>query len=94
MNQMLIGALFGGSLISSLGALSTYSIEKKKPTMKSVMRDFIIGSILFLLIMQLLPESSESVIKYLTTLFIFNKDFISNITEGGDLEIEVGLRKF
>ena len=92
MNKMLIGALFGGSLISSLGALSTYSIEKKKPTTKSIMRDFIIGSVLFLLIMQLLPESSESVITYLTSLFVFNKSIMSE--GGGDLEIEVGVRKF
>ena len=93
MNQMLIGALFGGSLISSLGALSTYSIEKKKPTTKSIMRDFIIGSILFLLIMQLLPESSESFITYLTNLFMLHK--LSEVSSGGgELEIEVGVRNF
>ena len=56
------------------------------------MRDFIIGSVLFLLIMQLLPESSESVITYLTSLFVFNKSIMSE--GGGDLEIEVGVRKF
>ena len=91
---MVIGGLFGGVLVSALGALSTYSIEKKKPRIKSLMRDFIIGSILFLLIMQLLPESSESVINYLQSFF--NSDILSKISEGGggDLEIEVGVRKF
>ena len=30
MNQYLIGILFGGSLITSLGALSTYTVENKQ----------------------------------------------------------------
>jgi hypothetical protein len=93
---MVIGGLFGGVLVSALGAISTYSVEKKKPTTKSLMRDFIIGSILFLLIMQLLPESSESVINYLQSFL--NKDMLQAVSEGGggggDLEIEVGVRKF
>ena len=87
MNDYIIGILFGGSLITSLGALSTYSVESKTPTTKSLMRDFIIGSILFVIIMQLLPESSMSIIKYLTALISFTPT-------SDDLELNVGIPKF
>ena len=91
MKDLLIGIIFGGSLIASLGALSTYSLENKQPTKKSIMRDFIIGSILFVFIMQLLPDSSQSVILFLTNLIPTS---IPQVTEFNDLEIEVGIRKF
>lgn len=89
MNEYLLGVLFGGSLITSLGAISTYTLEKKQPTLKSVTRDFIIGSVLFLLIMQLLPESSSSLLKYLIGLFTF-----ASVTSSDDIEIQVGIPKF
>lgn len=91
MNQYVLGVLFGGGLISSLGAISTYSIEKKKPTIKSVSRDFIIGSVLFMLIMQLLPESSSSLLAYLTGLFTFS---FTSMPAVDDVEIQVGIPKF
>ena len=90
MNDYLIGILFGGSLITSLGAVSTYSVEKKSPSIKSVSRDFIIGSLLFVMIMQLLPESSLSIIKYITS-------FIPSqlaLPKSDELELNVGIPKF
>lgn len=90
MNEYLLGVLFGGSLITTLGAVSTYSIEKKQPTIKSVTRDFIIGSVLFMLIMQLLPESSSSLLSYLTGIFTF----ASVTSSSDDIEIQVGIPKF
>jgi RsiW-degrading membrane proteinase PrsW (M82 family) len=93
MSQLVVGILFGGALISSLGAISSYSVEKKQPTMKSVMRDFIIGSVLFLLIMQLLPESSASLLSYFTSLsFLSAMPSMSGGAE--DLDIQVGLPEF
>jgi len=90
MNQYLIGILFGGSLITSLGALSTYTVENKQPTMKSVTRDFIIGSILFVLIMQLLPESSTYLLSFLTSLI----PFVSALPVSDELELQVGVPTF
>ena len=93
MSQLVVGILFGGALISSLGAISNYSLEKKQPTMKSVARDFIIGSVLFLLIMQLLPESSESLLSYITSMSFISAipDMSSSVEE---LDIQVGLPEF
>jgi RsiW-degrading membrane proteinase PrsW (M82 family) len=89
MNQYAFGLLFGGVIISLLGALSTYTVEKKKPTMKSVIRDFIIGSVLFLLIMQLLPESSESLISYILSFVA-----LPVVSSYDDMEIQVGVPQF
>jgi hypothetical protein len=61
--------------------------------MKSVMRDFIIGSVLFLLIMQLLPESSDSLLSYITSIsFLSAIPDMSSAVE--DLDIQVGLPEF
>jgi hypothetical protein len=90
MNQYLIGILFGGILISTLGAISTYNLENKKPTTKSLIRDFIIGSILFVLVMQLLPESSISLITALTS-FVTSSVIPTSVD---DIEIQVGVPKF
>ena len=92
MNDYITGILFGGSLITGLGALSTYSLEKKTPSTKSLMRDFIIGSVLFVMIMQLLPESSMSIIKYLTALIPVG--VATYMRESDDLELNVGIPKF
>ena len=90
MNQYIIGILFGGILISTLGAISTYNLENKKPTTKSLTRDFLIGSILFVLVMQLLPESSTMLISTLTS-FIPTSVIPTSID---DIEIQVGVPKF
>jgi hypothetical protein len=87
-----MGVLFGGGLISGLGALSTYTIEKKEPTIKSLSRDFIIGSVLFVLIMQLLPESSSSLLGYLTSFLTFTT--MTSTPAIDDIEIQVGIPKF
>ena len=90
MNQYIVGILFGGILISSLGAISTYNFEKKQPTTKSLIRDFIIGSILFVLVMQILPESSTSLITALTSFVTSSVIPVSM----DDIEIQVGVPKF
>jgi predicted branched-subunit amino acid permease len=43
-------------------------MEKKVPVPKTIARDFILGAVLLLLIMQLLPESTQKLIGYVTAL--------------------------
>lgn len=94
----LIGTVLGGSLIATLGSISTISIEKKQPTIKSISRDFIIGAILFMFIMYLLPESTTNLINTITSLFTLSVMKSASATNGGsisdDLEIQVGVPKF
>ena len=95
MNSQILGILAGGSLIASLGSLSTYSLENKNPTIKSVSRDFIIGAILFMFIMYLLPESTENLLNMITSIFTFSlASQIGSGSESDELEVQVGVPKF
>ena len=67
-SMFLPGMAIGGALIASLGAGSTVFLESKAPSAKSLARDFIIGAVMVVLIMQLLPESTSSVIQFLLAL--------------------------
>ena len=83
--------IIGGVLISSLGAGSTYFLEEKKPTAKSLARDFIIGAIMVMMILQLLPESSSFIIEYILALVPVS------LMKGGqspDIEVKVGVPRF
>lgn len=94
--QQILGVVLGGSLIAALGSISTYTFEKKEPTIKSVSRDFIIGGVLFMFIMYLLPESSMSLINMITSLSIFSLPSFTTAASASqdELEINVGVPKF
>lgn len=57
------GMILGGVTLSALGGGSTFFIEKRQPTPKALMRDFVIGAVMVAFIMQILPESATSVIQ-------------------------------
>ena len=96
--------VLGGVLISAIGAASSIFTEDKKPTVKSISRDFIIGSVMILLVMQLLPESSSTLIKFvvgLAPLSLFQGNGRERVASGGggigasdDLEVKVGVPRF
>ena len=91
------GMGLGGVLISSLGTGSTIFIEKKSPSFKTVARDFIIGAILVALIMQLLPESTTSLVKAVMAM-VPAMSYVA--MKGGDteapddMEVQVGVPNF
>lgn len=88
------GMLLGGFVIASLGAGSTYFLEEKNPSFKTVGRDFIIGAAMLAMILQLLPESSTSLIQYILQLAPLS--LMSNVQSGGqdDMEVKVGVPRF
>ena len=80
-------------------------LEEKKPTLKSVSRDFLIGAFMVVMVMQLLPDSATTVVNYLLALAplsLFSGGgggggSSSDYTSGGsidDLEVKVGVPKF
>ena len=88
------GMVLGGVVISSLGAGTTYYLEEKDPSIKTISRDFIIGAIMMMMILQLLPESSEymiSVIMSLAPLSLFTKAAVGGEPE---MEVKVGVPNF
>lgn len=81
------GIILGGVTISSIGSLSTYMFEKKQPTVKSIIRDFIIGCVMVLMLLQLLPDSVTSVMSFLPTM----TKMVGGVNDSvPDLEIQVG----
>ena len=98
---LMAGMALGGIVISALGAGSTIFLEEKKPSVKSLSRDFIIGAIMVALIIQLLPESATTVIQLalsLAPLSLFQGlPTLPGMTGGGgasEEEVKVGVPSF
>ncbi len=99
---MVFGMGIGGVVIASIGAISMYSIEKKKPTIKSLIRDFIIGAIMVLLLLQVLPDSAQQLVDTVRSIPSFSSSFMgvgggdagSSGSGIGDMDIQVGIPKF
>ncbi len=84
------GMILGGVLISALGAGSTVFIEEKNPTVKSLSRDFIIGAVMLALLMQLLPESTTSLIALL--LGLVPTSLLSSVSDAAESIGSVAMR--
>lgn len=92
MSTLVPGMIIGGVLISSLGAGSTYFLEEKKPTVKSLGRDFIIGAIMVMMILQLLPESASFIIEYIISFVPLSLKAATEVVD--DMEVKVGVPRF
>lgn len=90
--------------MSVLSAAGTLALEKKKPTPKTLARDFILGAILLIFILQLLPESTGKLIAYVTSFIALpaaiSTDSLSALTGAvtaavtDDVEVKVGVPRF
>ena len=89
------GMVLGGIVIAMLGAVSTIYLEEKNPSVKSVVRDFIIGAIMLLCILQLLPESSTSLIQAVMASIPFSLPLsaLQPVVQD-DMEVKVGVPNF
>lgn len=98
--QLLIPAMvLGGVVISSLGVGTMYFLEESQPSVKTVARDFIIGALMMMMILQLLPESSEymlGIIMSLAPLSMFAKGPVQTGGEAAEpeMEVKVGVPNF
>lgn len=92
-SQVLAVAL-GGTTISVLGGIAEYMKDKQMPRVKGVIRDFIIGSILTLLLFQLLPESMNELSNSFPSLSSISSVLPSMSGGGVDPELQVGIPKF
>jgi len=63
-----IGGIGAGTFISGLSAGGMWLLENKKPTPKTVGRDFILGVVLFFVLLQLIPESTMSLLAMVLAL--------------------------
>lgn len=67
-SSFVIAAAVGGVAMAVVSGAGGFLMEKKVPVPKTIARDFILGAVLLLLIMQLLPESTQKLIGYVTAL--------------------------
>lgn len=91
------GIALGGVIISALGAVSVYTIDKKQPTVKSLMRDFIIGCVLVLMLVQLLPDSVQTLMGFLPSVSSMVGGAVamaSSASPSNEMEIQVGVPGF
>lgn len=97
-SMLAAGIAIGGVTIAGVGAVSTYYMDNKKPSIKSIMRDFIIGSVLVLMLIQLLPDSIQQVASFLPS-FSSVATMVGGAAETvaaatNDMEIQVGVPGF
>lgn len=90
-NSLLSGMLLGGAVISALGATSVYVMDKQKPKVKTILRDFIIGAVLVMMLLQVMPETTSSVFQGVSNVMSSVSDVTST---AADLEIQTGIPKF
>jgi RsiW-degrading membrane proteinase PrsW (M82 family) len=64
------GMLLGGTVVSTLGGVAEYMKENEMPSYKSVVRDFLVGAILVLFLLQIVPDSMTSLVDSLPSLSI------------------------
>ena len=63
-----VAAAVGGVVMAAVSGVGSFLMEEKVPVPKTIARDFILGAVLLLLIMQLLPESTQKLIGYVTAM--------------------------
>lgn len=71
--------------------------EKKVPTVKTVGRDLILGAILFFLLLQLLPESTMSLVTGVLALAAVQNEIIESASSSSvadDIELRLGVPTF
>lgn len=94
-NGMLVGMLFGGAVVSALGAGSVYVMEKQKPKIKTILRDFIIGAVLVMMLLQIMPDTTTSLLEGVSSAVSSFPAVGSSISSAvSDIEIQTGIPKF
>jgi hypothetical protein len=98
-----VGGALGAVTLASVSAAIMWVAEKKIPTVKTVGRDIILGAILFFLLLQLLPDSTLSLVTGIIAMFAVKNELVSGepnsviesvLTAVDDIELRVGVPNF
>ena len=84
------GMLLGGTVVAALGGAAEYMKEKEMPSYKSVVRDFLVGAILVLFLLQIVPDSMSSLVGSLPAL----PNLGAMVGGSMDPDIQVGPARF
>lgn len=94
-----VGGGLGAITLASVSAIIMWFAEKKLPTIKTIGRDFILGAILFFLLLQLLPESTMTLVTSILALTEATVPEANSIIDSvssavDDIELRVGVPNF
>jgi hypothetical protein len=94
-----LGGGLGAVTLASVSAAIMWFIENKMPTVKTLSRDLILGAILFFLLLQLLPESTMSLLTTILTFVTLNTPMMGSPAtvypiEVEEMELRVGVPSF
>jgi hypothetical protein len=94
-----VGGGLGAVTLASASAIIMWVAEKKVPTVKTIGRDVILGAILFFLLLQLLPESTMSLVTAIVAITTVKNEIVSTqenpvMTAIDDIELRVGVPNF
>jgi hypothetical protein len=84
------GMLLGGTVVSALGGAAEYMREKEIPSYKSFVRDFLVGAILVLFLLQIVPDSMTSLVGSLPAF----PQFGAMVGGSLDPDLQVGPARF
>lgn len=89
------GIVTGGLFVSALGGIAEYMREKEIPSPKGIVRDFLIGSILVMFLLQIMPDSMMSLFAFLPTLKSLQNS-VPSVDLGGDAgpDLQLGPARF
>jgi hypothetical protein len=102
-----VGGGLGAVTLSVVSAAIMWFAEKKVPTVKTVGRDLILGAILFFLLLQLLPESTMSLVTGVLALAAVQNEMVDSASSSSvvaavtavtaateDIELRLGVPTF
>ncbi len=97
-SSSILGIVAGGVLISTLGGIAEYMREKEMPGYKSLVRDFLIGAVLVVFLLQIMPDSMSSILAYLPSMkgFVDVVPSVGAMSGGGDAgpDLQIGPARF
>ena len=99
-----LGGGLGAVTLASASAIIMWFAEKKIPTVKTVGRDFILGAILFFLLLQLLPDSTMALVTGILAFATVKNEIVESgplntvaeavMAAADDIELRVGIPNF
>ena len=96
-SSQLVGIVAGGLFVSALGGIAEYMREKEMPSYKGLARDFLIGAVLVVFLLQIMPESMSSILSFLPSLKGLT-DAVPSVSTmtGGDAgpDLQIGPARF
>lgn len=96
-SSQVLGIVAGGLFVSALGGIAEYMREKEIPSYKGLARDFLIGAVLVVFLLQIMPESMSNILSYMPSLkgLTDSVPSVSTMT-GGDSgpDLQIGPPRF